>query len=339
LTTTSKTILVPNTDSRIENINQVIIDLTYEIQQNPDRLICTTSREGPDLEKIGLYNLLDQICEKYNYSKSKVRISTCNLLEKHPEYQIQKVFNAGELDGVRNSLSGCVVGDKTFDNRFKHFGHFIGHGNLYRLQCASYLFNNHKNQTLQTYHYTAGSDYHRCFMGIEDWMYHQGTRSEIESALNLLFDSPLTLDKIQTYPILTPANTQIYQYYKDFFVEIVNQTYFSGQVFYVDEKIWRPIYLKTPFMLQSSAGMIKNLRRLGFKTFDKWWDEGYNEDPEDCQVPAICENIRQLSKLSTAQLQQMYIEMIPTLEHNYNLCRQFNMQNLVDIFGPDILWF
>jgi hypothetical protein len=141
----------------------------------------------------------------------------------------------------------------------------------------------------------------------------------IDSAYQYIKQSPITLDEINDFPILQPANINILKYYPKFFVEIVNLSFFSGTVFYVDEKIWRPMLALTPFMVQGPANLVKNLRRIGFKTFDSWWDEGYSEDPDDCQVPCILDNIDQLSRLSIQDLQSMYTDMLPTLQHNRNL--------------------
>ena len=140
------------------------------------------------------------------------------------------------------------------------------------------------------------------------------------------------MDEINTFPILQPANINLLKYYPQFFVEIVNLTFFSGNTFYVDEKIWRPMLALTPFMVQGSQNLILNLHRLGFKTFDNWWDEGYNQDPDNCQVPCILDNVKQLSTLTVAQLKDMYAEMMPTLEHNYNRLMTISNDDFIQAF-------
>jgi hypothetical protein len=56
---------------------------------------------------------------------------------------------------------------------------------------------------------------------------------------------------------------------------------------------------------------------MGFKTFDKWWDEGYSEDPADHQPIEIIQVIKSIASKTSQQLHTMYTEMTDILEHNY----------------------
>ena len=305
-------------DGEICYLEQLVVDIIRAIKNNVIPLRLSVGGEGPCLENIGFYKLLDQIFEKFPYPTESVIIETANLIEEHPTYQIIRKHQSYEYDAIKKHTVTVGNTEKKFDSNFKHFGHFIGHGNQYRLQLGSYLYSNHKNQTLQTYHCQVTEEYHRPHIGLEDMMFCRASPQEIDWAVHLLKNTPLSIDAIDSYPILVPANLNITKVYPTFFVEIVCQTYFSGKVFYVDEKIWRPMLMKTPFMIQGSADTIKNLHKLGFKTFDQWWPEGYSLDPWDCQVPYIIDNIKSLSKLSIAELDTMYQEMLPVLNHNYN---------------------
>jgi len=315
-------------DSRICNRDQVIIDIIFAIQKNIPVNLCTIS-EGPCAISLGLYNLLDNICDNFSYPKYKISVTTSNLLESHSEYKIIKTPTMGYLEKTKNF---SINNTKQFDSNFKHFGNFIGHGNLYRLQTGAYLYANHRPITLQTYHCTVTNSYHRSHVGLEDLLFENGT-TEFDNAVNLLSNTPISLDAINSFPILMPETLNITKVYPNFFVEIANISYFSGTTFYVDEKIWRPMLMKTPYMVQGSQNFILNLRQLGFKTFNSWWDEGYSEDPADCQVPAIIKNIKQLSTLTVAQLKDMYAEMMPTLEHNYNRLMTITKQDFIQAFA------
>jgi hypothetical protein len=154
----------------------------------------------------------------------------------------------------------------------------------------------------------------------------------VDTAYNHIKQAPIELDEINTFPILQPANINILKFYPKFFVEIVNLTFFSGNTFYVDEKIWRPMLALTPFMVQGPANLIKNLRRIGFKTFHSWWDEGYSEDPDDCQVGYMLENVNRISRLSIWELQAMYNDMMPTLEHNRDLLLSLTKEQVEGVF-------
>jgi hypothetical protein len=152
--------------------------------------------------------------------------------------------------------------------------------------------------------------------------------TEVQSAIELLQAAPLTIDSIDQYPILNPTTLNITKVYPDFFVEIVNLTYWSGNTFYIDEKIWRPILMRTPFVVHGPQNFLPRLRALGFRTFDAWWDEGYSEDPSDYQLKEITNIIAQLAKKSVAELSAMYTDMQLVLEHNYQLLKRIQKQDL-----------
>jgi hypothetical protein len=316
-------ITVPTVDSKICNESLVILSILQQVTQNKPVVLNTTG-EGPCLASTGLYRILDDICAQFNYPKQNITIRTSNWLERHNQYRIiNEHDNRHELHGVQKH-AGTISSTKQFDYNFKHFGHFIGHSNRYRLQMASYLYAHQRHRTLQSYHCNVTDEYHRNYMGLEDILYYGADKQQFAEACDLINSAPLTVDAVDSYPILQPANLNITKVYPNIFVEIVSLTFFSGNTFYVDEKIWRPILMKTPFMIQGPQDVIRNFRKLGFKTFHDFWDEGYGEDPDNCHVPAMIQNIQQLAKLSVTELEQMYTEMTSILEHNYSRLLELN---------------
>ena len=320
-------IKIENKDSQIWHKTRVILELVSAIVNNAN-IVINLNNEGPCAESLGLYNLLDDICDKFSYPKSKISLVTGNLIESHSEYTIIKNPNMMYLEKTKKFK---VNNEKQFDNKFKHFGNFIGHGNLYRLRLAAYIYANHRPITVQTYHFDMSNNYHRSHIGLEDLLFNYGI-DELPDAATLLSDAPITLDLIDSYPILLPETLNITKAYPNFFVEIANITYFSGTTFYVDEKIWRPMLMKTPFMVQGSQNFILNLHQLGFKTFGNWWDEGYSEDPAGFQLVGIKENIDQLAQLSISELSAMYQDMQPVLEHNWNRMQEISREDFLKIF-------
>jgi hypothetical protein len=312
-----------NSDSTIWNRDQLIIDLAHAMTSGVPRINLSTRGEGPCARSLGLYDLLDNMCQRFNYNPRNIYITTCNLIETHNWYNIiinppVRYLTAAQQYTPLNSIKQIN----------KHFGHFIGHGNQPRLYLGSYLYHHYKEQTLQTYHTTITDSYHRPFIGIEDMMFLNHTWTEIQNAIELLKAAPLMVDRINQYPILNPTTLNITKVYPEFFVEIVNLTYWSGDTFYIDEKIWRPILMRTPFVVHGPQNFLPRLRALGFRTFNAWWDEGYSEDPPDYQLKEIVCLIDQLAKKSTTELETMYTEMQSVLEHNYQLLNRIQKQDL-----------
>lgn len=312
------TIDVVTSDSIIWNSNTFIVEFISAMLKN-DRVEVYLAPEGPCAKQLEFYTLLDNICAEFKFDKNRITIVTCNRLETHSEYKIRYVHRIATYLGTAKQYSAQISNtDKTFNDQFKYFGHFIGHGNLPRLLLGSYLYNHQQDKTLQTYHCDITSDYHKPFLGINDMISSGCTWDQISDAINLIKNSPLTIDKIDQYPILSPATLNISKVYPDFFVEIVSLTYYTGNTFYTDEKIWRPIMMKTPFIIQGPPHYITNLHKLGFKTFDHWWSEGYCDDESQWQYRQIVDIIDVLASKSVTEIKQIYTEMIPVLEHNFN---------------------
>ena len=104
--------------------------------------------------------------------------------------------------------------------------------------------------------------------------------------------------------------------YSSIFAELICETYFSGLTFFPTEKTFRPMQQLTPFIVQGPQGFLTNLHRSGFKTFSKYWDESYDELTGVARILKIREIATQLFDLSQLELQKMYNDMKPILEHN-----------------------
>lgn len=318
------TITVENTDSKIWHIEQFLLELSHALSQQ-EHILIHMNGEGPCATSLGLYNLLDSYCASYQYPKNKITIKTWNLKEAHPEYNVfimPPLKGVGQRQAVLNDQPYFV---KKIHNQTKHFGSFVGRGNRLRINLSSYLYRTYPDKSLQSYHTDITNDYFRRHLGLDEMLNNGYTWEQLEQAIDFLKHCPLKLDDIQNYPIL--HETKVYDlldYYSDIFVDIVNQTYFTGNTFYIDDHVWRSIITKTPFIVQGSQNFLINLRELGFRTFDQWWDEGYTEDPPDYQVNLIKENIDYIASKSIRELSDMYNEMIPVLDHNFNLFQSLN---------------
>jgi len=312
-----------SSDCIIWNKDQLIIDLAYSMSNKIPKIDLSTNGEGPCARSLGLYDLLDNMCNRFDYPGDQIYITTCNLIEKHHIYNIVIQPQTSYLNTAQKFTP---PGDHKQIK--KHFGHFIGHGNLPRLYLGSYLYKNYREKTLQTYHCDTALAYHRPFMGVEDLMFFQHGWDCVDNAIELLKAAPIKTDEINQYPILNPATLNITKSYPDFFVEIVNLTYWSGNTFYIDEKIWRPVLMRTPFIIHGPENFVVRLRKLGFKTFHQWWDEGYSEDPEGWQLTEIPKLLDRISQLSISELESMYADMQQTVDHNYHLMKSLKKHQL-----------
>ena len=74
-----------------------------------------------------------------------------------------------------------------------------------------------------------------------------------------------------------------------------------------------------PFIIFGPPNVLHFLRGVGFKTFDKWVDESYDEIEDDKQrLFQVSEEILKIGKMSINDLHEMYVDMREVLEYNFN---------------------
>tara|TARA_B110000285_G_C15119253_1_gene616087 strand:+ start:81 stop:1160 length:1080 start_codon:yes stop_codon:yes gene_type:complete len=131
---------------------------------------------------------------------------------------------------------------------------------------------------------------------------------------------------------------QIINEYYDSFVSIISETYFYQETFdnfiigkkpiFITEKTDKCFTSAQPFIVFSTSGYIKHLKELGFKTFDKWWDESYDmEMNENKRLKLLYGIIKEIHNWSFEKCEQVYTEMIPSLEHNQLLSHTMDLKH------------
>jgi len=115
------------------------------------------------------------------------------------------------------------------------------------------------------------------------------------------------------------------------FLHVVNETVFYESFNHLTEKIFKPIVCMRPFILTSTPGSLKYLRRYGFKTFNKWIDESYDQEHDQHKrLNMIASEIRKICLLNKKEISNMYTEMLPVLKHNYDLFFGSFEQDILD---------
>lgn len=87
----------------------------------------------------------------------------------------------------------------------------------------------------------------------------------------------------------------------------------------LNEKEYKPILAKHPFILVSRPGTLALLKSLGFKTFDTWFDESYDNEQDDLKrMILLIKEVDRLCKLDDSTWLSMLSEMEETLNYNYS---------------------
>ena len=125
------------------------------------------------------------------------------------------------------------------------------------------------------------------------------------------------------------------------FCNIIHDTYFDYNQYNVNhfnEKIVKPMLAEIPFIIYGVPYQLKLLKELGFKTFDKWWDESYDTEIDTSnRMNKLNDLILNISKFESIKLNKIYDEMQPILSYNKKLmkyyvndCKIFNMNNIIN---------
>ena len=124
---------------------------------------------------------------------------------------------------------------------------------------------------------------------------------------------------------------QDYKLYNKAYCEFLFETELdspSGEVF-LSEKINKPLKYMYPFVFVGESHSLELVHNLGFKTFDKWWDESYDKvQNSDKRIEQINNLFKELSNWSHEKWSNTLVEMKDILLHNHNLYFKIHTNHL-----------
>lgn len=114
-------------------------------------------------------------------------------------------------------------------------------------------------------------------------------------------------------------------------IDLVVETAMTYPYPFISEKTWKAITYSRPFIIAGPPGIIKRLHDLGFKTFDCFWDESYDNILDTskrlCYISSIVEKI---CALPLSQIRELVSESESIYQHNFfNYIGNFR-NNLLD---------
>jgi len=124
------------------------------------------------------------------------------------------------------------------------------------------------------------------------------------------------------------------------FVNIVTETMYVERSIFLTEKTFKPIYMCQPFIIFGSPNHLKKLKDLGFKSFDKWWDESYDTELDFTKrMEKVVSVIEEISNWSLDKCYEITQEMEEVLIHNFKrLCNNnSDVHKLYDILKTNII--
>ncbi len=103
----------------------------------------------------------------------------------------------------------------------------------------------------------------------------------------------------------------------DSFLKLVTETRFCSPMPYFSEKTLKPMAVFRPFILLAPPGTLSLMKKLGFKTFDSWWDESYDDITDhNLRLETVYHLVSLILKKDKDELSQILVEMTDVLIYN-----------------------
>tara|TARA_B100000900_G_C20580500_1_gene717318 strand:+ start:962 stop:2200 length:1239 start_codon:yes stop_codon:yes gene_type:complete len=108
--------------------------------------------------------------------------------------------------------------------------------------------------------------------------------------------------------------------YERTFLSLVSESTCEDGVVYLSEKTFKPIAMGHPFIIVGATGSIKKLKDIGYKTFDEFWDESYdNCNTYKERIERIIEILLSLKSKNFEELISMREQMKEITDYNFKL--------------------
>jgi len=309
-------------------IPQLTEQVLHDIRNNLCRLVLDYSFEFFDCthsHKADLCNFyVQETLKHYNLSKNQVALITGNVkafrdvpytvaLAERSYVRISspdKEFVSKQLESIKSKTIrphklSCLMNKPRY-HRVK-LGEQLFYNNLLKDNIVSLNLNKRQLELLLNHPGKYDKRYDSIFKTADDF-------------LNSL---PWNFDNFSNQADLM-HNAQQERLYLDTYVNIaveslVDHTSKTNSNFELDisEKTYKPISRTQPFIVFGQQGILKHLHDVGYKTFEAWWDESYdNESDSELRLEKILKIINQLSSMTHEELATMLADMLPILEHN-----------------------
>lgn len=131
----------------------------------------------------------------------------------------------------------------------------------------------------------------------------------------------LVLDDINLEDMNPVTNSLDHFYLNSYFSVVGGAAYYKKDFLDgtgIDEKPFKAIQKKHPFILLGTVNSLPILHNMGYKTFDGLIDESYdNETDDDKRMLMIVNEIERLCNLNNTELETFLIEAKKIVEHNF----------------------
>jgi len=122
-----------------------------------------------------------------------------------------------------------------------------------------------------------------------------------------------------------------YPYLTSYF-SLVSETVFDQKSKSFTEKIFRPIFNFHPFILQGAPGSLTILRELGFKTFNPFIDESYDDEFDvSKRMEKLTSEVKRICSMNVDEMHTWYWQMSDILRYNREVAESYAQNKKVSL--------
>lgn len=192
-------------------------------------------------------------------------------------------------------------------NRFtKKFAAWFHRGTFYRLQIARQLYTYYREDSYISYQERG------MLVDLPFIKHFEDDIAWADINTPIIYDQLFPM-RVYDHDMIVGAGRKPYH---DYFMEIVVETDCVSNT-WITEKTIKNLYIGKPFIMMGGAYSLARLQQAGFKTFSPWINESYDQIENNyLRFEAIKAEIDRIAMLSIDELNNIYQEMLPTLEYN-----------------------
>ena len=160
---------------------------------------------------------------------------------------------------------------------------------------------------------------HEFYKGMEQQFCEEFPKLIHEYSEKVIPKIPLTYDDGINPDLENPNYDDRLEKFHESYLQIITETYYKNDTLFLSEKIFKPMWHCQPFVVFGNPGTLKQLKKLGYKTFSKFIDESYDvEENNETRLNLLTDSIRRFIQKTPEELTKLMQEMKPIFDHNLN---------------------
>lgn len=177
--------------------------------------------------------------------------------------------------------------------------------------------------------------HHRGYLTYQNVKSTRQTADELNSKIidwDEYFENNIVL--LEQFKFQLPIKYQQDDYinYVDSYWNFVTESHFEADTTFLTEKTFKSVLNLQPFVIIGGANSIELMQELGYRTFDGYIHEDYDDsDSDEARMFDLMTVAMELCALSKDELTEQMAQMRPILEHNQRNLLSCKRERLLDV--------